>query len=73
MISNLHDLQKQNPGPDRILRCRSNHPIHSDHIRHTKDIGASGALVSRYFNAESKFGSVSDYERYTRPVLTNVS
>jgi uroporphyrinogen-III decarboxylase len=36
------------------------------HIRHIKDIGASGALVS-IFNAESTFGSVADYERYTGP------
>ncbi len=37
-----------------------------NHIRHAKNIGASGALVS-IFNAESKFGSVADYEQYTRP------
>jgi uroporphyrinogen-III decarboxylase len=32
----------------------------------TKKIGVSGSLVS-IFNAESKFGSVADYQRYTRP------
>jgi hypothetical protein len=37
-----------------------------NHIRHAKQLGASGALVS-IFNAEAKFGSVSDYERYSRP------
>jgi uroporphyrinogen-III decarboxylase len=37
-----------------------------NHIRQSKEIGASGALVS-IFNAESKFGSVEDYNRYTRP------
>jgi hypothetical protein len=36
------------------------------HIHHAKQLGASGALVS-IFNAEAKFGSVSDYERYSRP------
>jgi len=37
-----------------------------NHIRQAKQIGASGALVS-IFNAEAKFGSVADYERYSRP------
>jgi uroporphyrinogen-III decarboxylase len=37
-----------------------------NHIRQSKEIGSSGALVS-IFNAESKFGSVADYEQFTRP------
>jgi uroporphyrinogen-III decarboxylase len=37
-----------------------------NHIQHAKKIGASGTLVS-VFNAESKFGSVTDYATYTRP------
>jgi uroporphyrinogen decarboxylase len=37
-----------------------------NHIRHAKQLGVSGALVS-IFNAEEKFGSVSAYERYSRP------
>jgi uroporphyrinogen decarboxylase len=64
-IKSLHDFQQQNPDAwhgalEAITRSTINH------IRQTKDIGASGALVS-IFNAESKFGSVADYERYTRP------
>ena len=35
-------------------------------IRQSREIGASGALVS-IFNAESKFGTVEDYKKYTRP------
>jgi uroporphyrinogen decarboxylase len=65
VISSLHDFQKQNPdGWHTALEAITQSTV--NHIRHSKDIGASGALVS-VFNAESKFGSVSDYERYTRP------
>src|ERR1700742_4445685 len=64
-IKSLHAFQQQNPDAwhgalEAITRSTINH------IRHIKGIGASGALVS-IFNAESKFGSVADYERYTRP------
>jgi uroporphyrinogen decarboxylase len=65
VISSLHDFQKRNPdGWHTALEAITQSTV--NHIRHTKEIGASGALVS-VFNAESKFGSVSDYERYTRP------
>ena len=37
-----------------------------NHIRRSQEIGCSGTLVS-IFNATSKFGSVADYERYSRP------
>ena len=37
-----------------------------NHIHSSQEIGCSGTLVS-IFNATSKFGSVSDYERYSRP------
>ena len=37
-----------------------------NHIRHIKLTGASGALVG-IFNAESKFGSVEDYQSLSRP------
>jgi uroporphyrinogen decarboxylase len=64
-IKSLHDFQQQNPGAwHGALEAITQSTI--NHIRHTKDIGASGALVS-IFNAESKFGSVADYEQYTRP------
>jgi uroporphyrinogen decarboxylase len=64
-IKSLHEFQQQNPDAwHSSLEAITQSTI--NHIRHTKDIGASGALVS-IFNAESKFGSVVDYERYTRP------
>ena len=64
-IKSLHEFQRQNPDAwhsamDAITQSTINH------IRHAKEIGASGALVS-VFNAESKFGSVEDYKKYTRP------
>jgi uroporphyrinogen-III decarboxylase len=37
-----------------------------NHIQKIKEIGASGALVS-VFNAAASFGSVDDYQRYSRP------
>ncbi len=63
-IKSLHEFQQQNPDAwHSSLEAITQSTI--NHIRHTKDIGASGALVS-IFNAESKFGSVVDYERYTQ-------
>jgi len=64
-IKSLHEFQQQNPGAwhsamDAITQSTINH------IHHAKEIGASGALVS-VFNAESKFGSVDDYKKFTRP------
>jgi uroporphyrinogen decarboxylase len=64
-IKSLNACQQQNPDAwHGALEAITQSTI--NHIRHIKDIGASGALVS-IFNAESKFGSVADYERYTRP------
>jgi len=64
-IKSLHDFQQQNPDAwHGALEAITQSTI--NHIRHTKNIGASGALVS-IFNAENKFGSVAEYERYTRP------
>jgi hypothetical protein len=64
-IKSLHEFQQQNPDAwhgalEAITQSTLNH------IRHSKEIGSSGALVS-IFNAESKFGSVADYEQFTRP------
>jgi uroporphyrinogen decarboxylase len=64
-IKSLHEFQQQNPDAwhsalDAITQSTINH------IRHAKEIGSSGALVS-IFNAESKFGSVDDYAKFTRP------
>ena len=64
-VKALHEFQQSNPdgwhsAMDAITQSTINH------IHHSKEIGASGALVS-VFNAESKFGSVEDYKKYTRP------
>ncbi len=65
VIQSLYRFQKENPEQwHSALEAITQSTI--NHIRHTKDIGASGALVS-IFNAESKFGSVDDYRRYSRP------
>jgi uroporphyrinogen decarboxylase len=37
-----------------------------NHIRRSKETGASGALVS-IFNAHSSYGTTADYERFSRP------
>jgi hypothetical protein len=64
-IKSLHDFQQKNPDAWHVaMEAITQSTI--NHIRHIKDIGASGALVS-IFNAESKFGSVADYQQYTRP------
>jgi len=64
-IKALHEFQQANPdGWHDALEAITQSTI--NHIQHIKEIGASGALVS-VFNAESKFGSVEDYVRYTRP------
>ena len=64
-IKSLHEFQQQNPDAwhgalEAITQSTLNH------IRQSKEIGSSGSLVS-IFNAESKFGSVADYEQFTRP------
>lgn len=64
-IKSLHEFQQNNPNAwHDALEAITQSTI--NHIQHSKEIGASGALVS-IFNAESKFGTVADYERYTRP------
>lgn len=64
-IAGLREFQRQNPdGWHTALEAITQSTI--NHILLAKAIGASGTLVS-VFNAESKFGSVEDYEKYTRP------
>lgn len=64
-IKSLHEFQQQDPDAwHAALEAITQSTI--SHIRHARDIGAAGALVS-VFNAESKFGSVADYQQYTRP------
>jgi uroporphyrinogen decarboxylase len=63
-IAGIHEFQKQNPGGwHTALEAITQSTI--NHLQLAKQIGASGALVS-VFNAESKFGSVEDYKKYTR-------
>ncbi len=64
-IKSLHEFQQSNPDAwHEALEAITQSTL--NHIRHARDIGASGTLVS-IFNAESKFGSVADYERFSRP------
>jgi len=65
VIRSLAAFQKQHTSEwETALEAITQSTI--NHIHHAKQLGVSGALVS-IFNAESKFGSVSDYERYSRP------
>jgi len=65
LVRSISEFQQQNPEAwHTALEAITQSTI--NHIRQTKEIGAAGTLVS-IFNAESKFGSVGDYERYTRP------
>jgi uroporphyrinogen-III decarboxylase len=64
-INSLHEFQQQHPEAwHGALEAITQSTV--NHIQHVKELGAAGTLVS-IFNAESKFGSVNDYERYTRP------
>jgi uroporphyrinogen decarboxylase len=64
-IKRLSEFQKENPdGWHTALEAITQSTI--NHIKHAKDVGASGALVS-VFNAASKFGTAEDYQKYTRP------
>jgi uroporphyrinogen decarboxylase len=65
VIGALHNFQKEHPDDwHTALEAITQSTI--NHIHQAKGIGASGALVS-IFNTESKFGSVADYELYSRP------
>jgi uroporphyrinogen decarboxylase len=65
VISALHDFQVANPDQwHAALEAVTQSTL--NHIRLTKEIGATGSLVS-VFNAAHKFGSVADYEQYSRP------
>lgn len=64
-IRSLRDFQQHDPDAwHDALEAITHSTV--NHIRHIKDLGASGALVS-IFNAESKFGSVADYQKFSRP------
>jgi uroporphyrinogen decarboxylase len=65
VIESIHKFQKENTaGWEQAMEAITQSTI--NHIRGSQEIGSSGTLVS-IFNATSKFGSVSDYERYSRP------
>jgi uroporphyrinogen decarboxylase len=65
VIDALHNFQKEHPQEwENAMEAITESTI--NHIHRAKQTGASGALVS-IFNATSKFGSVSEYERYSRP------
>ena len=65
VIKSIHRFQKENTaGWEEMMEAITQSTI--NHIRSSQEVGASGTLVS-IFNADSKFGSVADYERYSRP------
>jgi uroporphyrinogen decarboxylase len=65
VIKSIHDFQKENTsGWEQAMEAITQSTIY--HIRRSQEIGCSGTLVS-IFNATSKFGSVADYERYSKP------
>ena len=65
VINHLHTFQKENTAEwDAMMEAITQSTI--NHIRRAQEIGTSGTLVS-IFNATSKFGSVEDYEKYSRP------
>ncbi len=65
VINHLHTFQKENTAEwDAMMEAITQSTI--NHIRRAQAIGTSGTLVS-IFNATSKFGSVEDYEKYSRP------
>jgi uroporphyrinogen-III decarboxylase len=60
----INDFQKQHPDEwHTALEAITQSTI--NHIHRSKEIGASGALVS-IFNSHSDYGSVADYERFSR-------
>jgi uroporphyrinogen decarboxylase len=65
VISRIHTFQKENTAAwEGLMEAITQSTI--NHIQRSQALGCSGTLVS-IFNATSKFGSVSDYERYSRP------
>jgi len=65
VISALHSFQRDNTAAwEQALEAITQSTI--NHIRLSLERGSAGTLVSVY-NATSKFGSVDDYVRYSRP------
>lgn len=65
VINHIHTFQRENTADwDAMMEAITQSTI--NHIRRSRAIGTSGTLVS-IFNATSKFGSVEDYEKHSRP------
>jgi uroporphyrinogen decarboxylase len=65
VISHIHAFQQENPSAwESVMEAITQSTI--NHIHSSQELGCSGTLVS-IFNATSTFGSVADYERYSRP------
>ncbi len=65
VINHIHTFQQENTAAwEAMMEAITQSTI--NHIRRSQEIGTSGTLVS-IFNATSKFGSVEDYARYSRP------
>ncbi len=65
ILTALNDFQKQHPDQwHTALEAITQSTI--NHIHRSKEIGSSGVLVS-IFNSHSDYGSVADYEKYSRP------
>lgn len=65
VIQRIHEFQKQSPARwEEVMEAITQSTIH--HIHRSLELGCAGTLVS-IFNATSKFGSVGDYEQYSRP------
>jgi hypothetical protein len=64
-ISALHAFQREHTAAwEHAMEAITQSTI--NHINRSLALGSSGTLVSIY-NAASRFGSVQDYERYSRP------
>lgn len=65
ILQALNNFQKQHPDEwHTALEAITQSTI--NHIHRSREIGSSGALVS-IFNSHSDYGSVADYEHYSRP------
>jgi uroporphyrinogen-III decarboxylase len=65
VIPAIAEFQRQHPDEwNAALEAITQSTI--NHIHRSREIGASGALVS-LFNTASNYGSIDDYNRYSRP------
>jgi uroporphyrinogen-III decarboxylase len=65
VIDSLHEFQREHSEEwHTALEAITQSTI--NHIHQSKEVGSSGALVS-IFNSDSRYGSVDEYQRYSRP------